>query len=240
MNWANSIGFLLGVTLLVTGLVGVIRGRIDRRWFTAPWTGLIPLALGVALVFGIAAPPLSARDSVEVRFQPPLGAEEVYRIVEVQVRDEVPPAADILPEQRELFPLWEKQVLAAHAEADRTLSEAGRVMDALNDGLIDRFTAWSRLAVLNQDLKQADLLLHDLVPPSKLNLIDQRKLQDALDDLHISLDVKRAGIRALQEFTRNLQTTSLEKANALMQEGQQRMTDGLRKMAEVKARLREG
>lgn len=237
MNWTHSVGTLIGITLLITGIVGVIRGRIDRRWITTSYAALIPLIFGVALLFGSAAPPLAAKGSVAIPFQIPVPASDAYRLVEERAEQEVPPAEDILDDQRELFPLWERQVLKAHAEADRTLSEIGRVMDALNAGLIDRFTAWSRLSVLNQDLKQADLLLHDLVPPSKLNLVDQMRLQDALDDLHISLDLKRASVRKLQEFTRDLNVASLEKANELMDEGQALMIEGLLKMAEVKARL---
>lgn len=237
MDFAVSFGLITSLILLIAGLVGILRGRIDRRWLTTPLRSFVPFALGVLLLFTVLPPPLRAVGEDRGRFILPPTAEEMYDEVVPRAAGAVEPNADLLPEQQAAYPLWERQVMTAHRAADKALAGVARVMEALEKGEIDRFTAWVRFGVLSQDLKQADLLLHEVVPPAKLNLADQYVLRDALDRLHESLDQKRAGIQALQEYTQDLSPAHLEKANRQMELGNASLIEALEYIGQVKGRL---
>lgn len=237
MDFIVSFGLVISLILLIAGLAGILRGRIDRRWITTPVRSLLPLGLGILLLLFVLPPPLRATGEIEGQFEVPLTAQEVYQRIVPDIAASTPPADDLLPEQQDTFPMWEDQVMKAHGAADKALGGVVQVMDALQQGHIDRFTAWARLGVLSQDLKQADLLLHEIVPPAKLNLADQYTLQDALDRLHESLDQKRAGIQDLQEFTQNLAPERLEKANRQMEAGHTLLAEALEYVGRVKGRL---
>lgn len=237
LDFVVSFGLITSLVLFIAGLVGILRGRIDRRWLTTPWRSLILFACGVLLLFTVLPPPLRAVGEAEGRFTLPPTAEEMYAQVVPQVANSMEPNADLLPEQQAAFPMWERQVMTAHRAADKALAGVGQVMEALEKGEIDRFTAWVRFGVLSQDLKQADLLLHEVVPPAKLNLADQYVLRDALNRLHASLDQKRAGIQALQEYTQDLSPAHLEKANRQMELGNELLIEALEYIGQVKGRL---
>lgn len=232
-----SFGLIISLVLLIAGVVGILRGRIDRRLITTPVRSLIPLGLGVFLLFSVLPPPLRAMGEIEGQFMLPLTGKEAYEQIVPEISQSVSPNADLLPEQQAAYPMWERQVITAHDAADKALSGVAQVMDGLQEGLIDRFTAWARLGVLSQDLKQADLMLHEVVPPAKLNLADQYTLEDALDLIHESLDQKRSGIQALQEFTQNLSPARLERANRQMELGHESLVEALEYIGRVKGRL---
>lgn len=237
MDFVVSFGLITSLVLFIAGLVGILRGRIDRRWLTTPWRAFVPFALGVLLLFTVLPPPLRAIGEDQDRFILPPTAQEVYDQVVPNIASTMEPNADLLPEQQAAFPMWERQVMTAHRAADKALHGVAQVMEALEKGEIDRFTAWVRFGVLSQDLKQADLLLHEVVPPAKLNLADQYMLRDALNHLHESLDQKRAGIQALQEYTQDLSPTHLEKANRQMELGNEALIEALEFVGQVKGRL---
>lgn len=229
--------FVLSLVLVVSGLVGVVRGRIDTRLITSRQASLIPLLLGTALMFVTSAPPLNAAGSVSGAIQAPPDAKTVLSNLEPIVRAGTPVAGDIMPVQPQAYPPWERQLLEAHKAADQVLSEVPQVMDALDQGAIDRFTAWVRLGVLSEGVRQANLTLHDLTPPSLLDLADRHTLEKGLADLKKSLDLKRQGIAELQGFTRSQDAARLEGARAEFARGHDTMVDGLTKVARVKARL---
>ena len=114
------------------------------------------------------------------------------------------------------------------------------VLDALNRGDIDRFTAWVRLGVLAEDVRQANLTIHDLTPPSLLDLRDRHTLEEALADLKTSLEQKRRGIQKLQAFVRGTAARDLTAARLELDRGHDGMVAGLTKMLRVKARLGVG
>lgn len=233
----NMLLFILGLALLILGLVGVVRGRVDGRWVRTRSTSIIPLLLGLAIMFFTSAPPLKAAGSVGRTIPPPTPAAQVLKDLGPIIRRGTSPAEDLQPEQQKAYPQWERQVLEAHAKADAVLDQISKVMASLDEGAIDRFTAWSRLGVLSEDLKQVKLALHDLTPPSVLNLADQKTLESGLNDLRESLKQKRSGINALQSFVRTTLTAEIARAEHEMDKGHDLMVAGLGKLARVKARL---
>lgn len=237
LDFAVSFGLITSLVLIIFGVVGILRGRIDRRWITTSSGSLLPLGLGLFLLFTVLPPPLRAMGEIEGQFMLPLTAKEAYEQIVPEVSQSVSPNEDLLPEQQAAFPMWERQVMTAHDAADKALNGVSQVMKALQEGLIDRFTAWTRLGVLSQDLKQADLMLHEVVPPAKLNLADQYTLEEALNLLHESLDQKRSGIQALQEFTQNLAPARLERANRQMELGHESLVEALEYIGRVKGKL---
>lgn len=233
----NSFLFVISLVLLIAGMVGVIRGRIDTRICRTRSTSLIPLVVGAVLMFATSAPPLMAAGSVGGTVSPPTPAAKVMDNLEPVIRRGTEPADDLQPEQTKAFPQWERQVMAAHKKADEVLSQVSDVMAALDDGKIDRFTAWTRLGILSEDLRQSKLLLHDLTPPMVLNLADQRSLESGLNDLRESLSLKRDGIQALRAFVSTADAKEIERARSEMDKGHDSMVTGLSKLARVKARL---
>lgn len=229
--------FFLSLLLFVAGVVGVVRGRIDTRWFTTRTMSAVPLLLGVFFMFLTSAPPLSASGSVAGRFQVPPGASAVLADLEPWVRQGTPRAEDLQPEQQEAYPQWERQLIAAHNQADATMRRVEEVLAALDEGKIDRFTAWVHLGVLSQDLNQANLTIHDLTPPSLLDLADRKTLEEGLTNLKEGLDQKRRGIQQLREFLRTVDAAKIEHAQAEIEKGHDKMVAGLTKVARVKARL---
>lgn len=236
----EKIPFLLSFLLIAAGLVGVVRGRIDRRWFTSRATALLPLALGLLLLFLTSAPPLGAAGRVPSPIKAPLPADAVLSYLEPIVRAGTERGDHVFPDQRRSFPHWERQVLEAHRQADGALAQVPKVLDALNRGDIDRFTAWVRLGVLAEDVRQANLTIHDLTPPSLLDLRDRHTLEQALADLKTSLEQKRRGIQKLQAFVRGTDARDLTAARLELDRGHDGMVAGLTKMLRVKARLGVG
>lgn len=233
----NTLFFVLSFTLLILGLVGVVRGRVDQRWIRSRTASLIPLAFGFVFLFSATAPPLNAAGSVGKSIPPPATAASILDTIEPIIRRGTAPIPDLQPEQQKAFPQWERQVLESHKKADEILKQVSSILTALDDGLIDRFTAWTHLSILAEDLKQAKLSLHHLTPPTVLNLADQKTLESALNDLRQSLRGKRNGIRALQEFVRSSKRADLDRAQYEMEKGHDTMVSGLGKVARVKARL---
>lgn len=233
----EKIPLLFSLILILGGLVGVVRGRIDRKWITSRGRSLIPLALGLLVLFLTTAPPLGAAGSVQGNIQMPPPAETALSYLEPIVHAGTPPAEHVFPDQRRTYPHWERQLLAAHRSADATLAKVPQVLEAMNRGDIDRFTAWTRLGILAEDVRQANLTIHDLTPPSLLDLRDRHTLEEALAALKTSLDHKRRGILELQAFTRSTDPRHLTEARLAMDRGHDSMVAGLTKMLQVKARL---
>jgi len=233
----NTLFFWLSVVFFVAGLVGVVRGGVGRRWVKTRTASFVLTIVGLIVLFVTSAPPLYAVDSVKERFVPPTPAQNVLDTVQSLVPNDTAQAVNIEPEQRQAFPQWERQLLEAYAKADRTLQQAEYVLHALNDGSLDRFTAWVRLGMLAEDIKQAKLVLHDLVPPSVLNLTDQKTLAVALDELKNSLLEKRNGLRAFQRFVRTVDNTDLRHAEYAFRLGEEGTVSGLTKVAGIKMKL---
>lgn len=228
---------VLSLLLLGFGIVGMVRGKITRNWPRHALVSPSLVLLGLGLLFVNSAPPLRAQGIVGGEFDPPPAARATLAELETIVRPEVRRAEDLLPEQQHVYEQWERQLLEAHDRAEGLFLSARAVMTSLNEGSIDRFTAWSRLGVLAQDLRQVDLRLHDLTPPSKLNLRDQQTLHMALDEIHHSLGRKAEGLRALRAFTERPDSDILQAARDEMNRGHEAMVNGLTKIAQVKARL---
>jgi hypothetical protein len=234
----NVVWFILGLILAASGVIGVIRGRIDKKYFTKSQLCIIPLVIGVGLMFIGAAPPFSGRGLLEETPPPPPSFEETLTTIYEIIKRGTPISIDLLPEQQELFGHWEKQLTAAYNHADRTLKQVSKIMESLNQGRIDRFTAWSRLGVLSVDLNQSNLQLHDLIPPSKLDLIDQKRLQSGLDYLNRSLAVKRKAIINLKSFISNpSQSIYLTEYAKNLESAHQLMVQGITEISIVKSRL---
>ena len=99
-----KIPFLLSFLLIAAGLVGIVRGRIDRRWFTSRATALLPLALGLLLLFLTSAPPLGAAGRVPSPIKAPLPADAVLSYLEPIVRAGTEPRRPCFPRSKALFP----------------------------------------------------------------------------------------------------------------------------------------
>lgn len=233
----EKIPFLLSLILIGSGLVGVVRGRIDRRWLTTRGTSLFPLALGLTLLFLTTAPPLGATGSMPSDIDVPPTAEEVLSYLEPVVHAGTEPGDHVFPDQKRSFPHWERQLLRGHRAADDALAKVPNVLAAVDRGEIDRFTAWARLGVLAEDVRQANLTIHDLTPPSLLDLRDRHTLEEALAELKTSLDQKRKGIQYLQSFLRSTDAQHLTEARLALDRGHDSMVAGLTKVLQVKARL---
>lgn len=229
--------FFLGLVLLFTGLVGLVRGKVHSRLFATRVASLVPFILGAAVVFLTSAPPLFAPGSVEQPLVLPPTAASMLDHITANVAPTVRRAEDAEPEQQQAYPRWERQVMAAHERADKVLGQVGEVMAALDDGLLDRFTAWTRLSVLAIDLTQAKLSLHELQPPTVLDLSDRKVLEHGLNDLLDSLIHKRLAIAKLREFTQTTDTLALLDAQREMDHGHDLMVEGLSKLAQVRSRL---
>lgn len=232
-----SILLFIGLVLTVSGLVGIVRGRIDTRWFTSRATSLIPLVVGITLLFVTSAPPLHATGAVAEEIDLPPAARSVLESLEPVVKAGTAPATEVFPDQRRSYPHWERQMLKAYAAADKSLRQVPHVVSELNAGRIDRFTAWVRLGILAVDIRQANLTLHDLTPPSLLDLGDRHRLEEGLAELKRSLDLKTNAIRELQHFARSQKAEHLTRAQLDLERGHERMTAGLTKVLQVKARL---
>lgn len=233
---ALSTGF--GLVALAVGLTGLAAGRLDRRILSNRARLGIVAAVGLGLLFLGAAPPTRAK-APAAGFpdpRPPVAVREALQRLE-----QGPPAADkaavVFPRQARALQQWEDALLTAYEEAERALAAVPAVLDGLATGGLDRFTAWVHLGRYSQDIKQAHLGLHDLTPPSDLNLEHQRALQAALNDFHHSLANQRAAITALQRHVRTGDSAHLQAARTRLDQGRAQRQQALLRLVHVKAQL---
>jgi len=228
----------LGLVALALGLIGLAAGGLDALVFrTRPRLTLLT-AVGLGLLFLGAAPPTRVAAG-EQDFPDPSPPVPVRRALGQMEQSPPPaaPAAAVFPEQTEAFRQWENSLLAAYEAAEQALGAVPAVLEGLAAGRLDRFTAWVHLGRYSQDVKQAHLALHDLTPPSILNLEHQHQLKDALKDLHHSLANQRAAVIHLQRHARTLNPRDLEAAQQFLVQGRVQRQRGLERLVRVKVQL---
>lgn len=197
------------------------------------------MAAGLTLIFLGTAPPVAAQPDSWPQGQSPYF---VPREAVAEYRNLVPqialqPEQPVFPVQEKVFLQWEKQVLQAHQDADNVLNEVDRIMGAASEDGLDRFTSWVWLARYSQDLKQADLMLHDTTPPQDLDLEHRQRLISGVSHLHASLGLKREAIHSLQQFLGSLDRRVLDTFQQLKTSSEDKMSQGLLEIAQVRADL---
>ncbi|HEY8418006.1 MAG TPA: hypothetical protein VIK93_08235, partial [Limnochordales bacterium] len=228
----------LGLAALAVGLVGLAAGRLDRMVLsTRPRLALLAVA-GLGLLFAGVAPPTPVpRAAAAVPDpRPVVPVREALRQLE-QAASPASGTRAVFPEQRRAFAQWEKALLGAFEQAERALDAVPPVLEGLNSGRLDRFTAWVHLGRYSQDIKQAHLALHHLRPPSVLDLEHQRALEKALYQLHYSLANQREAVVRLQRHARTWRPEELQAARERLQVGQAQRQQGLTGLVQVKAQL---
>lgn len=208
---------LIPLALLGTGLVGLVRGRADSRYIVSRWRSLAAALVGLALLFAVTAPPTAAVPGLgaAARFEPPpaLAADEARLVAAAWPSDK---EEGVQPEQVRAFQDWERDLKKRFKAADKALEQAAAVFDAALSGKLDRFTAWVRLGVIGQDMKQAGLTVRHATPSRKLDMEHQRAIQErVIAPLERAIDARRKAIHSAQAFfasQRLIELESLEKA----------------------------